>query len=300
LRAIVVQALDDPKLELAFEVDPERRLFVDSHGEPLTSDSTSSNQSATEIGRRDKTVAFVFHGPALDTDPELVRSAGQAVLLALENDQLEAELRAARARGVVAANDACREIERDLHDGAQQGLVSVLVKLRLARDAAPENPGLARQLHELVDQLEEVLDDLRELGHGVYPALLRDVGLSHALAAVAGRAIPPAQLDAEAVGRYSSEIEEAVYFCRLEALQNVGKHAGSDVGATIRIREIPGHLEFEIRDEGGLSSRDRRNRRARRHKHARACRGGWRNARDRIRAGPWHARPGSLPFDTTR
>jgi signal transduction histidine kinase len=251
LRAIVAQALDDPKLELAFEVDPERRLFVDSRGEPVAPASRSGGQTATAIVRKDKTVAFVFHDPALDTDPELVRSAGQAVLLALENDQLEAELRAVRARAVAAANDARREIERDLHDGAQQGLVSALVKLRLARDAARENPGLARQLHGLVDQLEEVLEGLRELGHGVYPALLRDVGLSHALAAVAAHAIPPAQLHIEAVGRYSSEIEEAVYFCCLEALQNVGKHAGSDVGARIRIREIPGHLEFEIRDEGG-------------------------------------------------
>lgn len=250
VRAIVAQALDDPKLELAFEVDPERRLFVDSRGEPVTSASTSGAQTATAIVRKDKTVAFVFHDPALDTDPELVRSAGQAVLLALENDHLEAELRAARARAVAAADAARREIERDLHDGAQQGLVSVLVKLRLAREAAREKPGLVRQLNGLVDQLEEVLDDLRELGHGIHPALLREVGLSPALAAVAARAIPPAQLDVEAVGRYSSRIEEAVYFSCLEALQNVGKHAGKDVAARICIRELPGRLEFEIRDEG--------------------------------------------------
>jgi signal transduction histidine kinase len=105
------------------------------------------------------------------------------------------------------------------------GGVSALVKLRLAREAAREEPGLVRHLDGLVDQLEEVLDDLRQVGHGIYPALLRDVGLPRALAAVAGRGIPPAQLDVEAVGRYSSEIEEAVYFCCLEALQNVGKHA---------------------------------------------------------------------------
>ena len=101
-----------------------------------------------------------------------------------------------------------------------------------------------------MDQLEEVLDDLRQLGHGIYPALLRDVGLPRALAAVAGRAIPPAQVDLEAVGRYRSEIEEAVYLCCLEALQNVGKHAGDGVEARIVIRERPDRLEFEIRDEG--------------------------------------------------
>jgi signal transduction histidine kinase len=130
------------------------------------------------------------------------------------------------------------------------GGVSALVKLRLAREAAREEPGLVRHLDGLVDQLEEVLDDLRQVGHGIYPALLRDVGLPRALAAVAGRGIPPAQLDVEAVGRYSSEIEEAVYFCCLEALQNVGKHAGGGVEARIFIRERPDRLEFEIRDEG--------------------------------------------------
>ena len=229
VRAIVAEALDDPGLELAFEVDARRSLFVDSHGEPITPASTPAVQTATAIVRKSKTVAFVLHDPALDTDPELVRSAGQAVLLALENGQLEAELRDARARIVAAADDARREIERDLHDGAQQGLVSVLVKLRLAREAAREDPGLVKQLEGLVGQLEEVLDDLRQLGHGIYPAFLRDVGLPRAIAAIAGRAIPPAQLDVEGIGRYSSEIEEAVYFCCLEGLQNVGKHAGGGV-----------------------------------------------------------------------
>jgi signal transduction histidine kinase len=250
LRAIVAEALDDPGLELAFEVDPERSLFVASRGEPITPDSTPPGRTATPIVRKGRTVAFVLHDPALNTDPELVSSAGQAVLLVLENNHLETDLRAARARLVAAADDARREIERDLHDGAQQGLVSVLVRLRLAREAAREDPGLVRHLDGLVDQLEEVLDDLRQLGHGIYPALLRDVGLPRALAAVAGRAIPPAQLDLEAVGRYRSEIEEAVYLCCLEALQNVGKHAGGGVEARIVIRERPDRLEFEIRDEG--------------------------------------------------
>ena len=105
-------------------------------------------------------------------------------------------------------------------------------------------------MSEFGEELEQILDELRRLAHGIYPSLLADYGLVDALAAVARRASPPANVEANGVGRYPPEIEAAVYFCCLEGLQNVGKHAGLDVRAVMRIREDDGHLTFEINDDG--------------------------------------------------
>jgi signal transduction histidine kinase len=161
------------------------------------------------------------------------------------------ELRASRSRVVSAADAERRRIERDLHDGAQQHLVSLAVHLRLARDLADSDPNKAREiLEELGDDVQATLEEVRDLAHGIYPPLLQDRGLAEALAAAAGRATIPTRVDASQTGRYDAVVEATVYFCCLEALQNAAKHAGAGASAVITVREDDGGLRFEVVDDG--------------------------------------------------
>ncbi len=137
----------------------------------------------------------------------------------------------------MAASDAARrEIERNLHDGAQQHLVALAVNVRLARKLAETD---LESSFELLDQLgldlQDAVQELRALAHGIYPPLLIDRGLEEALRAAAGRAALPTTVEATDLGRYSPETEAAVYFCCMEALQNAGKHAGEGASATVRV-----------------------------------------------------------------
>ncbi|HEV2414801.1 MAG TPA: histidine kinase [Candidatus Dormibacteraeota bacterium] len=161
------------------------------------------------------------------------------------------DLQASRARIVVAADAERRRMERDLHDGAQQYLVSIAVKARLIRQLARTDVARSVALsEELVSDVEAALDDLRTLAHGIYPPLLSSDGLGAALAAVARRATIPVHLDAQGVGRHQPEIEAAVYYCCLEALQNATKYAGDSATARISVWEENAELRFEIADDG--------------------------------------------------
>jgi signal transduction histidine kinase len=161
------------------------------------------------------------------------------------------ELRASRARIVEAGDAQRRSIERDLHDGAQQHLVALAVSVRLARQVAEKDPAQAQEMLDQVgSDLQEAVQELRNLAHGIYPPLLADRGLPEALSAAAGRAALPTDVVAEGVGRYDQPIEAAVYFCCLEALQNAGKHAGEGAHATIVLREGEGALVFDVADDG--------------------------------------------------
>jgi signal transduction histidine kinase len=151
---------------------------------------------------------------------------------------------------VVAVADAeRRRIERDLHDGAQQQLVAIAVSLGLARDLALTEPDAVYELlAEMSDELRAAIDDLRSLAHGIYPPLLADRGLGEALHAVALRS-GAVHVAADGLGRYTADVETAVYFCCLEALQNCIKHA-PDARVLIRLVQEPGWLEFSITDDG--------------------------------------------------
>jgi signal transduction histidine kinase len=177
---------------------------------------------------------------------------GSALEASLDELQMQAdELRASRARVVAAADAERRRIERDLHDGAQQHLVALAVNLRLARELAASDPVGARGvLEQLADDVHEALEGIRDLAHGIYPQLLIDRGLSEALRAALSRAPVRARLETATIGRYRPEVEATVYFCCLEALQNVGKHAGPDARATVRVWEEQGGLCFEVADNG--------------------------------------------------
>jgi signal transduction histidine kinase len=166
--------------------------------------------------------------------------------LRVANDQLSAS----RARIVAAADQSRRKIERDLHDGAQQHLVALAVKLGLARQMLEADPAaVATLLEELRGDAQATLTELRELAHGIYPPLLMDRGLPEALRAAANRAVLPTEVLAD-VGRYDSEVEAAVYFCCLEAMQNAGKYAGEGSRLTVTVSASEAELSFEVADDG--------------------------------------------------
>ena len=253
LRTTLADALDDPSLELGFRLERGGGFF-DSSGMQLAS-TPPAGQSSAPITQNGETVAVIMHDAALDTDPELVAAAGQAMLLAIENGRLTAELRstttelhAMRGRIVAAGDAERRKIERDLHDGAQQHLIALSIRVGLAREDA--DPEVAERLGDVGKELDEILQELRDLAHGFYPPVLRDLGLQAALVALVRRSVSRATVDAGAIGRYSEEVEATVYFCCAESLQNVDKHAGLGATAVIRLWERDRRLFFEIVDGG--------------------------------------------------
>lgn len=165
--------------------------------------------------------------------------------------QKAVELQASRARLVAAADEERRRIERNLHDGAQQHLVALAVKVRLLDELSKKDPERARVLmDQLQDDVKAAVDEFRTLAHGIYPPLLSSRGLGEALSAACRRASLPAGVEADGVGRHPPELESAVYFCCVEALQNAGKHAGAGASARIRVWEDAGALRFEVEDDG--------------------------------------------------
>jgi signal transduction histidine kinase len=162
-----------------------------------------------------------------------------------------AELVASRARIVAAADESRRGIERNLHDGAQQHLVAMAVKLGLARQLLDADAATAAaMLEELRNDVQVTLTELRELAHGIYPPLLRTRGLQEALQTAANRALLPTSVVAEDLPRVDPDIEAAVYFCCLEAIQNAGKHAGDGAHVIVTIDHADGAFHFTVTDDG--------------------------------------------------
>jgi signal transduction histidine kinase len=192
----------------------------------------------TELARQ---TGLAFHNAQLDT----------ALQSSLDELRRQAdELRASRARIVASGDAERRRVERDLHDGAQQHLVALAVNLRLARDVVLDDPpAAAEMLGELTEAVQDTIRELRELAHGIYPPLLVDSGLTEALRAVASRSPLDVAVVTDGIGRYDGDVEAAIYFCCLEALQNAGKHA-PNAHVTVRVWEDAGGLLFEVRDDG--------------------------------------------------
>ena len=162
-----------------------------------------------------------------------------------------AELQASRGRIVAATDQARRRIERDLHDGAQQHIVALAVRITLAEQLLDRDPEQARTaLEEIGAALDDALQELRDLAHGIYPPLLADKGLPAALGSATRRAVVPATVHADDLRRYPPEVEATVYFCVLEALQNAGKYAGEGSRVLVDVREDAGDLVFDVSDDG--------------------------------------------------
>jgi signal transduction histidine kinase len=258
LRRAFANAFDDPALEIAFPAGDARDQWIDSGGRPLSLPAPTSGRSVREIRRDGMVVAAIVHDDGLSACAELLNAATAMTGIVLENHRLAAEAEASlrevsrsRARIAMTAERERRRIERDLHDGAQQRLVALRIELELAEDMVRRDPerGVAL-LRGLEGEVEEALDELRALAHGVYPPLLADRGLAEALRAAGARCTIAVELRAHDVGRYPPEVESAVYFCVLEALQNALKHAAGARHALVALDGAHSELRFSVRDDG--------------------------------------------------
>ncbi len=184
----------------------------------------------------------------------VLRSARLDVALHASLDELRSQaeqLRSSRSRVVAAGDAERRRIEHDLHDGAQQDLVALAINLRLARDLVSSDPAAAEEaLAQLGRDVDEAIGGMRDLAHGIYPPLLQERGLGDALRAAAARTPIVVSFETEGVGRHPADVESAVYFCCLEALQNVAKHVGRDARVVVRVEQRDGQLVFEVIDDG--------------------------------------------------
>ena len=198
-----------------------------------------------------------MHDASLHDERDLIAAVGAAATLTLENERLDAELRAKveelreqRRRGVEAALEERRRLERNLHDGAQQRLVAMALKLRMARSrVADQDPQAEQLLVSAAAELDAALEELRELARGIHPAVLSDRGLDAALEALAHRSPIPVELEATPGERLPEAVEAAAYFVVAEALTNVAKYA-SATRATVRAVRDNGHMVVEVTDDG--------------------------------------------------
>jgi signal transduction histidine kinase len=251
LRAALAEALGDPSLTLAYWL-PESERFVDADGRPVS----LANSAWTEVELEGRRIGAIAHDPALADEPQLVRTAGAAAALALENQRLSAELRArieelraSRARLVEAGDAERRRLERNLHDGAQSRLVALALKLRIARGRAQGQPELEELLDESSEELQAGLDELRELARGIHPAVLSDRGLGPALEMLASRAPVPVEVAADASDELPPPVATAIYFVVSEALTNVAKYAQARQAAVTVERGV-GYVIAEVADDG--------------------------------------------------
>jgi signal transduction histidine kinase len=256
LRSVLARTLHDPTLQLAYWL-PERRAFVDATGVPVAVEA-NGGRGLTRLERDGEPIAVLVHDPVLSTEPELVAAVAAGAGMAVQNERLHAEVRsqlrevrASRARIVEAADGARRRVERDLHDGAQQRLVTVALALRLAQTqlGSATSAEIGALLDEAGAELAGALEELRELARGIYPVLLTDAGLGPALTSLAERSPVPAVVGDVPARRWPDAVEQACYFVVSEALANAAKHAGADRVA-IDVRADGSGLCVQVADDG--------------------------------------------------
>jgi signal transduction histidine kinase len=259
MRDALAVALADSTTQLLFR-EPGSGAWHDARGRavrwpPEQAPDRALTAIDTDDGRSD--VALI-HDVALLDDLELLDGVSGMVLAGLRHERLTADLERAmhdleesRRRIAEAADLERARIERDLHDGAQQRLVALRIRLGLAEELLNTDPGAGvREVHELGFEAERALEELRSLAHGVYPPLLTDGGVPEALRSVAAQAPVPVHVVAVGVTRQPIEIESAVYFTCVEALQNAVKHAEGATGVWIKLSQTRNRLRFEVRDDG--------------------------------------------------
>jgi signal transduction histidine kinase len=253
----LADALGDRSLKLVYW-RPSAGHYVTYDGRPVELPEAGSGRAVTEVEREGIRVGAIIHDASLADEPGLVRAVAASAALALENERLEAELRArldelqtSRSRLVEVSMFERRRLERDLHDGAQQRLVALSLQLGLAKRRLEEGQDVAAgaMLDAARDELARALEELRELARGIHPAVLTDRGLEPALEALAERAPLPVSLDQMPAERLPAPVEAAAYFVVAEALTNVVKYAGASTAA-VRIRRNGSYAVVEVRDDG--------------------------------------------------
>jgi len=254
IRELLAERVGDRTLSIAYWLS-DREEFVDEMGREVHLPDPGSGRAWTAVEHDGTRVAAIIHDAELDTTPELVNAAAAAAALALDNERLKADLRArvedlriSRARIVEAADAARRRLERDLHDGAQQQLVSLALDLRLLR-ARLKGSDVVPMVEEISDKLAVALAELRELARGIHPAILSDRGLGPAVQGLADRVPLPVEVDVDLEDRPAPQIEAAAYFVIAEALTNVARYARAHE-ARVRIRRTGEGVEVVVSDDG--------------------------------------------------
>jgi signal transduction histidine kinase len=254
LSEALARALGDPSLELAYWLRDD--TFVDADGHVVSLPADGSGRVATAVERSGLRVAALIHDESLSDHPELVDGVVAAAGLALENERLQAQLRArledlraSRARLVETADAERRRLERNLHDGAQQRLVTLAMSLGLAQRRFADDKATCELLGQTRSELAGALAELRELARGIHPAVLSERGLGPALEALAGRAHVPVDVHELPGERLPTGVEAAAFYLVAEALTNVAKYAEAS-GASVRVRVEDNHLLVEVADDG--------------------------------------------------
>jgi signal transduction histidine kinase len=255
LRDTLAAATGDPHLRVAYALSGDR--WVDGDGHAVEDVAAGIGRAATVVVRAGRPLARVTHDAALVDGPDLQREIGSAARLAIENERLQAEvhaqledIRASRARVVKVADEGRRRLERDLHDGAQQRLLALSYDLRLARSEALRDGAaeLAELLERAAEETQGALTDLRELAHGIYPAILSEAGLAPALATLADTAPLPVELTDTVSRRLGSGIETAAYVAVAEAIADA--HSRGATHVTIAVQLVDSHVVIAATDDG--------------------------------------------------
>jgi signal transduction histidine kinase len=250
LEAMLREPLGDPELALAFW-DAKAGTWAPPLPQP------GPGRDLAIVARDDTPAVAMLHDAQLNDDPELLQAAGAVALLAAENAELDRgwshavqELVESRARIVRAADSERQKVERNLHDGVQQQLVAVGIGLGIMGDQTPRDSPLRATIDEIGQRVEEALEDLREVAHGLYPPVLSDLGLFAALKHVRVPANARLSVSERGLRRHPADLESAVYYCCLEAIQNATKHSDGAVNIHVSLRQDADELSFEVSDDG--------------------------------------------------
>ena len=253
--ATLADALSDPDIKLAFWI-PASDEFVDADGIRVSPPAANSGRVMTEFRRGGQLIGGIISDAAIGRHPELLESAARVVSIAVDKRRLEGDLKttrgylsSSRAESAAATENQRRRIERDLHDSLQQELLAVDMRVQVARNLT-QDVALRDRLAGISEDLALARQNVRDIARGLRPANILAQGLTPPLAEAAQRAPIPVVFRSSGVGRYPIEVEEAIYFCCLEALQNAEKHAGQDANATIDIIGSDEALSFTVRDNG--------------------------------------------------
>lgn len=257
LRDALARALRDPTVELAYWVAEEER-YVDEHGRARELPEPGGLRMVTRIERAGRPIGALIHDAALGEDQDHLDAVCAAAGLALENQRLHAdvlsrleEVRASRARIVEAGDTARKRVERNLHDGAQQRLVTISIALGMARSKLAH--GCPDEADALLAQSSQdavtAISELRELTQGLNPSILAEVGLMGALESLAERSFLPVTLRGETSADLPATVEAAAYYVVAEALSNAAKHAGAS-SVRVLVKQGPDRLAVEVADDG--------------------------------------------------
>jgi signal transduction histidine kinase len=241
-------ALGDPSLEVALW-DRMRFRFVGVDGDVVDTAAAPAARETTTVTHEGRPVAVLAYSASLQESAAVVEGLAETALMLLENRRLVDELRASRARIVASADQERHRLERDLHDGAQQRLFLLQVKLAHLREEVGDAAVSAR-IEEIEADAGAALEELRVLAHGIYPTVLVERGVPEALRAFVVDAPLPVEVTDHWIGRCSPTIEAALYFCGLEAIQNAAKHAGSEARVSVDLDRDGDRIDLSVADDG--------------------------------------------------